>query len=162
MGKFVVENYIKANKIGINPIGAKIGVLGLTLKKNCPDLRNTKVSSILKALKVYKCNVEVSDDWAIKENAKEYLGVDLVNMKSIKEKDAVIICVAHKKYCDLSLLILHQLLVAMDLVIDVKSILQKIFFLGLKSHIEVVVLENILVTGSSGFIGMHICKKMLI
>ena len=52
-------------KNGINPIGANISILGLTFKENCPDIRNTRAASVFDELINYKCNVNVSDSWAL-------------------------------------------------------------------------------------------------
>ena len=58
---------------GINPIEAKVSVLGLTFKENCPDLRNTKVSSITSKLKELNCNLTINDPWADEDKIAKYL-----------------------------------------------------------------------------------------
>jgi UDP-N-acetyl-D-galactosamine dehydrogenase len=103
MGKYVAEMTVKkliqANK---QVKGAKILVLGLTFKENCPDIRNSKVVDILKELKEYEVETFVHDPMASAEEAREEYGVDLIDLDQAPKVDGVIWAVAHSKYADMS------------------------------------------------------------
>ena len=58
---------------GISPIGANVTILGLTFKENCPDLRNTKVLTIVEKLLEYKCNITISDELQIPKRLQHVL-----------------------------------------------------------------------------------------
>ena len=96
MSKFVVENTIKTlikAKKQIN--GAKILVMGLTFKENCPDTRNTKVIDIIDELKSYGVDVLVYDPVADEKEAFEHYNISLNNKEDLKDVDAIICAVAH-------------------------------------------------------------------
>jgi UDP-N-acetyl-D-galactosamine dehydrogenase len=104
MTKFIAENtvksLIKANKRVKN---AKVAVLGLTFKEDCPDTRNTKVVDIINELKEYGVNVLATDPVACKGEIKEEYGIDMVSMKDIKDVDAIILAVSHHQYRDMTI-----------------------------------------------------------
>ncbi|WP_346937792.1 nucleotide sugar dehydrogenase [uncultured Clostridium sp.] len=104
MAKFIAENtvksLIKANKRVKN---AKVAVLGLTFKEDCPDTRNTKVVDIIDELKDYGVNVLATDPVACKEEIKEEYGIDMVSMEDIKGVDAIILAVSHHQYREMSI-----------------------------------------------------------
>jgi len=98
MGKYVAENTVKkmiqANK---QIKGAKVAILGITFKENCPDSRNTKVVDIIHELEEYGIEVKVFDPVANAKEVKEEYGIDLCSMEDIKDIDAVIVTVAHEE-----------------------------------------------------------------
>lgn len=104
MGKYVgestVKNLIKANK---QVKGAKVAILGMTFKENCPDVRNSKVIDIINELKEYGINVFVADPIADENEVKREYGVGLTKFENIKNMDAVIVAVGHKEYMELTL-----------------------------------------------------------
>lgn len=104
MGKYVAENtvklMIKANK---QIKGAKVAVLGLTFKENCPDVRNTKVIDIINELKEYGINTLVHDPQADKNEVFDVYGIDIKEAEDIKDVDAVILAVPHEEYKELTL-----------------------------------------------------------
>ena len=85
-------------KKGIQPNGAKVLVLGLTFKENCPDLRNTKVVDIVSEMLSYGMSVDVHDPWVDAAEAREEYGLDLVNAPDKGAYDVVIIAVAHEQF----------------------------------------------------------------
>ena len=123
MGEFIAEqtilNLIKNN---VNPSGAKLGILGLTFKENCPDLRNTKVVNIIKHLQKYDCEVLVSDEFAIKEEAKNELNVDLISLNLLTQLDSIILAVSHNSYKDFKLEDWERFLKPNSTIMDIKSI----------------------------------------
>tara|TARA_B100000519_G_scaffold18677_1_gene13626 strand:+ start:8505 stop:9803 length:1299 start_codon:yes stop_codon:yes gene_type:complete len=123
IGYFIAENTIaELAKKGISPIKAKIAILGLTFKENCPDLRNTKVITIIEQLAHYKCSISVSDNWADSVEAEEQLNLNLVDLDKVANKDAIIIAVGHDIYKDFSNEDLQHMLRPNGVLIDVKSL----------------------------------------
>ena len=86
---------------GIQVRGAKVLILGLTFKENCPDVRNTKVVDIVAELTSYGCNVDVHDPWVDVEEAKEEYGIELVAEPANGAYDVVVIAVAHDCFREL-------------------------------------------------------------
>jgi len=132
MGVFIAEKTIsELVKQGISPLRANIAILGLSFKENCPDLRNTKVVTIIDRLKHYNCNIVITDPYVINEEAKDLYDIDLQNLDIITKKDAVIIAVSHNEYAFLSPKDWKRMLNKGGVVIDVKSIYKKDFFVKL-------------------------------
>lgn len=129
MGNYVAEQTIKCmNKKGLLVKDAKILILGITFKENCPDIRNTKVVDIYTSLEEYTKNVTVYDPWANKESVKREYGVDIVSELPVGEKfDAVILAVAHNQFKELDI---KSLVVDNGVVYDVKGILDRIIVDG--------------------------------
>ena len=126
IGSYIASKTIsEMTKNGINPIGANVSILGLTFKENCPDIRNTRVASLFDELINYKCNVNVSDSWALPKDVKSTLDIDLVDLNSINDQDAVIIAVGHNEYCELKIEDWKRILKAGGVMIDVKSVVKK-------------------------------------
>ncbi len=108
MGQFVASKVIKLMiKKGHKIEGAKVLVLGLTFKENCPDIRNSKVIDIINELKDYGCKVDVADYWADKDEAKHEYGIDLITnyhfdsaqcKPTLNHYEAVVLAVAHDEY----------------------------------------------------------------
>ena len=102
MGDYVANQVIKLmNKKGVLVKDARILLLGITFKENCPDIRNTKVIDIHQTLKEYTNNISVYDPWADKTYVKKSLDIDILTdgldtMKGLY--DAVILCVAHEQF----------------------------------------------------------------
>ena len=124
MGNYVAEQTIKCmNKKGLLVKDAKILILGITFKENCPDIRNTKVVDIYTSLEEYTKNVTVYDPWANKESVKREYGVDIVGELPEGEKyDAVILAVAHNQFKELDV---KSLIVDNGVVYDVKGVLDR-------------------------------------
>ena len=130
MGEFVADNIIKqlilANKIVKQ---AKVVILGITFKENCPDTRNSKVADIIKRLREYSIEPVVVDPQADKEGAKREYGVALTALKDIKDADCIVLAVAHDAFKDITLHKMNSMFKECPqnekVVIDVKSILDK-------------------------------------
>jgi len=123
MGEYVAGQVIKLmNKKGILVKNAKILILGITFKENCPDIRNTKVVDIYKALMEYSNNITVFDPWADAEHVEKEYHVSIVNKLPEDHYDAVILAVAHKEFLDIDI---PSLLKPNGLVYDVKGILPR-------------------------------------
>ena len=123
MGRFIVEKTVKMMiNQGMNVKDARVGILGLTFKEDCPDLRNTRVIDIIEELKSYSTQVLVHDAIADPKEAKAYYGVDLCSWEDMSELSALIIAVPHAVYLKKALADFKSMLTAKGCVIDVKSI----------------------------------------
>ncbi len=125
MGQYVTESLIKLMaKNGIQISGAKVAVLGLTFKENCPDTRNSKVVDIIRELREYGIEPIVCDDVADKDGARHEYGLELTALKDVKDCDAVILAVAHDEFKALSKEFFDSLYKnETKILIDVKGIL---------------------------------------
>lgn len=99
MGTYVVAQLVKAmTKRRIHVEGARVLVMGLAFKENCPDLRNTRVVDIIKELKDYNCEVDVHDPWISPDEARHEYGILPVADPSPGSYDAIILAVAHREF----------------------------------------------------------------
>ena len=100
MGSYVANQIVKCmNKKGILVKDAKILILGITFKENCPDIRNTKVVDIYQTLEEYTRCITVYDPWADPEKVRRDYGIDIVTELPADEKyDAIVNAVAHKQF----------------------------------------------------------------
>jgi hypothetical protein len=91
MGKFIAEKTVKLMiQSGSNIKGARVNVLGLTFKENCPDLRNSKVPDIIRELQSYGCNVHVHDPVAESAEAEHEYGVKLTPWAQLPRANAIV------------------------------------------------------------------------
>ena len=104
MGVNVASQMIKAmiNK-GISINNAKILVMGLTFKENCPDIRNTKVIDVIEELSKYKCDVDVYDPLVEKGAAKNEYGIELIDKPELNAYDGIILAVSHDDFKNLGI-----------------------------------------------------------
>ncbi|GAB5477338.1 MAG: Vi polysaccharide biosynthesis UDP-N-acetylglucosamine C-6 dehydrogenase TviB [Marinobacter nauticus] len=99
MGEYVVSQLVKGMlKKRIHVEGARVLVMGLTFKENCPDLRNTRVIDIVRELQEYNTNVDVYDPWVSKPEAEEEYGIVPVDEPDSGTYDAIIIAVGHQQF----------------------------------------------------------------
>jgi UDP-N-acetyl-D-galactosamine dehydrogenase len=123
MGEYVAHEVIKLMiKKGIQVLGSHILMLGFTFKENCPDVRNTKVIDIIKALKEYDLHITIFDPWANAAVAKHEYGVDIVNELPKGQFDAAVLAVAHKEFKDVNV---AQLVKERHVIYDVKGFLNR-------------------------------------
>ena len=130
MGAFVADAAIKQLILAGKVVrDAKVVILGLTFKENCPDTRNSKVIDIVKRLEEYGIRPVIVDPQADAAEARREYGVVLTPLAEIHNADCVILAVAHREFKALSVKELDQLFPAgpneNKVVIDVKSILDK-------------------------------------
>ena len=124
MGEYVAHQVIKLmNKKGVLVKDAKILLLGITFKENCPDIRNTKIVDIYSTLSEYTNNITIYDPWANPAEVKHEYDIDITNSLNPAEKyDAVILGVAHKEFLSLDI---KSILNDAAVVYDVKGILDR-------------------------------------
>lgn len=120
MGAYVADRVIKLMlKKGIQVLGSHIIIFGFTFKENCPDVRNTKVIDIVKALKEYNLNITIFDPWATYSSVEREYGMQIVNELPKEEKyDAAILAVAHKEFQNINV---KKVLKPDHVIFDVKA-----------------------------------------
>ena len=126
MGAYVANQTIKCmNKKGVMVKDARILILGVTFKENCPDIRNTKVVDIYHTLSEYTPNITIFDPWADAEHVKEEYDVEVTSQRSSltpHSYDAAILAVAHKEFLDMDV---RGLVREGGVIYDVKGILPR-------------------------------------
>ena len=126
MGPYIAGEVIRLMVCkGINPVGARILILGLAFKENCPDLRNTRVVDIVASLKAYNADVDVHDPWVDAEQARHEYGITMMAQPSMAHYDAVIIAVGHQQFVALGTEGIRALGKASSVVYDVKYVLPR-------------------------------------
>lgn len=126
MGKYVAENTVKMLiKNDKNIRNAKIGILGITFKENCPDTRNSKVNDIIKELREYEIEPIVCDPVADKEEAKKLYNIEIADMSKLQDLDALIISTCHEEFKKLTMNQFEKMFKDKKIIIDVKGILNK-------------------------------------
>lgn len=99
MAKFVAEQTVKhIIKAGFHVKGAKVNVLGLTFKENCPDLRNSKVADVIQELQAYGIEVHVHDPVADAKEARHEYGLELKTWENLPRAEAIIAAVSHREF----------------------------------------------------------------
>ncbi|HMT39148.1 MAG TPA: nucleotide sugar dehydrogenase [Thermomonas sp.] len=99
MGGYVADQVLKLMvRKGINPVGARVLVLGLAFKENCPDLRNTRVVDIIETLRGYNCRVDVHDPWVDADEARHEYGLMPIEAPEQGAYDAVVLAVGHDQF----------------------------------------------------------------
>ena len=102
MGQYIAGEVIRLMVCkGINPVRARILILGLAFKENCPDLRNTRVVDIVDALKGYNAQVEIVDPWVDAAAAMHEYGIGLIGAPEPGQYDAVIVAVGHREFAEI-------------------------------------------------------------
>lgn len=121
MGKYVAEKTIKkmiSNNIAVHQ--AIVGILGFSFKKNCPDIRNTRVIDIVKELRSYSVNVSVHDPCVDQAEVLERHSLRLVSLTELKNLDALIIAVDHDLFIDIPI---NTLLNREGVVVDLQNLM---------------------------------------
>ena len=102
MGEYIAGQVVRLMvRKGINPVHARILVLGLAFKENCPDLRNTRVVDIVQALRGYNTEVDVFDPWVDATEAKHEYGLDLIDAPAAGSYDGIVVAVGHRQFAAL-------------------------------------------------------------
>ena len=126
MGTYVADQTIKCmNKKGVLVKDAKILILGITFKENCPDIRNTKVVDIYHALQEYTGNITVYDPWADPVRVEKEYGIRVESSELRVEScqfDAVILAVAHDQFKEMDV---KSFLKPNGVIYDVKGVLPR-------------------------------------
>lgn len=123
MGAYVASQLIKAmTKKSIQVNGARILIMGLAFKENCPDVRNTKVVDIYRELLDYNCQVDIYDPWIDSEEALHEYGIKILPEFSGKKYDGIILAVAHQQFKEMGIKNIRSLGQARNVLYDLKYI----------------------------------------
>lgn len=123
MGEYVALETIKHMlKKGIQVLGSNIVIFGFTFKENCPDVRNTKIIDIYRALKEYNVNITVYDPWANPAITKHEYGIDITNELPTEKFDTFIMGVAHNEFKEINV---NDFVKENHVIFDVKGTLPK-------------------------------------
>ena len=125
MGAYVVTQLVKGMiKKKIQVEGAKVLVLGLSFKENCPDIRNTKIIDIVHELKEYHMDVDVYDPWVDASEAEHEYAITPVQSVKTDTYDAVILAVAHNQFKEMGVTEIRALGKASHVLYDLKYVLE--------------------------------------
>ncbi|MEZ7500914.1 Vi polysaccharide biosynthesis UDP-N-acetylglucosamine C-6 dehydrogenase TviB [Psychrobacter sp. Arc29] len=126
MGKYVITQLVKAMiKKRIQVEGAKVLILGLSFKENCPDVRNTKVIDIVHELQDYNIDVDVYDPWVDGKEAKREYNVMPISKPSMNNYDGIILAVAHNEFVEMGVDYIRNLGKENHVLYDLKYIFEK-------------------------------------
>lgn len=126
MGVYVVDEVAKLmTKKRIHVVDARVLIMGLAFKENCPDIRNTRVVDLIEGFKNFNCQVDVFDPWVDKEEAIEEYRISLIDKPVTGGYDAVILAVAHDQFKELDIAILRGYGKEQHILYDIKYILEQ-------------------------------------
>jgi UDP-N-acetyl-D-galactosamine dehydrogenase len=111
---------------GIDVARSKVGVLGVTFKENCPDIRNSKVADLIDELQSWGVEVVACDPWADPHEVHAEYGITLTDLNQVAELDAVVVAVGHREFHSIQPAALRKMCKAeQPVVADIKSMLNK-------------------------------------
>ena len=127
MGAYVAENCVKQLIQADKPVkNSQVAILGFTFKENCPDTRNSKVFDIVKELREYGIEPLISDPVADAKEANRLYGINIADLSSVHDVDAVILAVSHDCFKNMSKEDFDKMYSSPEKVmIDVKGILDR-------------------------------------
>jgi len=126
MGFYVASRLIKEMiKKSIQLENARVLLMGLTFKENCPDTRNTRVIDLINGLEEYSVKVDVFDPWASAEEAKQEYGIELITQAPTALYDAIVIAVAHDEFRKLGAQRIRSLGKPRHIIYDLKYVLKE-------------------------------------
>ncbi len=121
MGGYIVTQLVKTMmKHSIQVTGARVLVMGLTFKENCPDLRNTRVIDLVTELAEYDCEVDVYDPWVDAQEAQHEYGITPVTVPGVAAYDAIILAVSHRQFAEMGIDRIRQLGKTQHVLYDLK------------------------------------------
>jgi len=124
MSLYVASRIIKKMLTkGLQPMDARVLILGLAFKENCPDVRNTKVIDIVRELTSYGAIVDVHDPWVDAEEAKAAYGIELRMQPAAEAYDVVVVAVAHRQFKELGEAGIRAFGKARSIIYDIKYLL---------------------------------------
>jgi len=125
MGLFVAMQVVRLMvRKGVSLPDARILVMGITFKEDCPDVRNTRVVDVIRELQEFGADVEVYDPWADPDEVREEYGIEIVTEKPADGRYAgIVLAVAHRQFIDMSIEAIHALGTPGHVLYDIKSVL---------------------------------------
>jgi len=126
MGSYIAERVVQMmTRKRIHVVDAKILIMGLTFKENCPDLRNTRVVDIIEAFDEYHADIDVYDPWVNPEEAQHEYNINPIGAPEPGKYDAVILAVSHEEFLEMGAEKIRALGKKDAILFDVKAILPK-------------------------------------
>ena len=126
MGEHVTTQLVKAMlKKRIQVDGAKVLIMGLTFKENCPDLRNTKIIDVVHELSTYNIAVDVYDPWVNVAEAEHEYGITPISSLEDDKYDAVILAVSHNQFKERGMEKIRKLAKSQNVIYDLKYLFKK-------------------------------------
>lgn len=126
MGEYVVTQLVKTMiKKRIQVEGARVLILGLSFKENCPDVRNTKVIDIVHELQEYNIEVDIYDPWIDKAEAEREYHIMPVEQPIVNGYDSIILAVAHSEFVEMGIAHIRSLGKANHVLYDLKYVFAK-------------------------------------
>jgi UDP-N-acetyl-D-galactosamine dehydrogenase len=121
MGRYVAGEVLKLMmKRRMHVVGARVLVLGLAFKENCPDVRNTRVVDVVSEFESYGAQVDVHDPWVDPDEVREEYGIGLVAQPAAAAYDAIVLAVAHREFADAGAAVLRALGKPQHVLYDIK------------------------------------------
>lgn len=125
MGKYIAEQTVKKMiHEGSRIKNARVGVLGITFKENCRDIRNSKVIDVIHELETFGIQVLVHDPVADKADTLKEYDIELSDWEEIQDVDALVLCVPHHFYIECSAVLFAEKLINSRVLVDVKACLE--------------------------------------
>ncbi len=110
MARYAARNVIMLMlRNGIDVARSTVGVLGITFKENCPDIRNSKVADLVQELQNWGVRVVVSDPWAVADEVAHEYGIQLGTIDAAHPVDSLVVAVGHNEFRDEDLAVLRSL-----------------------------------------------------
>jgi UDP-N-acetyl-D-galactosamine dehydrogenase len=126
MGAYISSQLVKLMmKHGLQVRNARILLMGLSFKENCPDIRNTRIIDVIAELKDFECDIHVHDPWVLPEEALKEFGITLTSELTPASYDAILVLVAHDDFKNMGVDKIHALGKEKHVLFDVKSIYPK-------------------------------------
>jgi UDP-N-acetyl-D-glucosamine/UDP-N-acetyl-D-galactosamine dehydrogenase len=126
MGAYVATEILKLmTSKKIHAKGARVLMLGLTFKENCPDLRNSKVVDVIRELEKFGARVDVCDPWVDGAEARHEYGIRPVRTPKARQYDAVVLAVAHREFRDLGVAKIRRLAKRHHVLYDIKHVFSR-------------------------------------
>jgi len=126
MGAYISSQLVKLMmKHGLQVRNARILLMGLSFKENCPDIRNTRIIDVIAELKDFECDIHVYDPWVAPEEALKEFGITLTSELTPASYDAILVLVAHDDFKNMGVDKIHALGKEKHVLFDVKSIYPK-------------------------------------
>lgn len=124
MARYAARNVIRLMlKNGIDVARSKVGILGITFKEDCPDIRNSKVVDLIKEFEAWGVNIVAADPYADAPGVMDEFGIKLGTMDDLVELDAIVVAVGHKVYRNMNLVDLKKMLSSKNPVLgDLKAL----------------------------------------
>lgn len=126
MGEYVATQLIKEMvKKRIQVVGARILVMGLTFKENCPDIRNTKIIDMVNALKEYDLDIDVYDPWVDHKEVEDEYGLKPIDQPERQTYDAIVLAISHQQFREMKYEGITELGKSHCVIYDLKYLLSK-------------------------------------